>query len=147
MAEALKYKHSDLSGLIPVQIIGTQRSGSNLLRLMLNQLKGVFAPHPPHILATFMEFAPFYGDLAQPENFTELVADICGFVKKNPVPWRQDTLETELIAHHSREQSLFGIYRSIYEINAVSHDARWWFNKSLQNVRFLEVFKERNFFF
>ena len=35
------------------QFIGTQRSGSNLLRLMLNQLEGIYAPHPPHILKTF----------------------------------------------------------------------------------------------
>ena len=31
-------------------MIGTQRSGSNLLRLMVNQAPDIAAPHPPHIL-------------------------------------------------------------------------------------------------
>ncbi len=34
----------------PIFMIGIQRSGSNLLRLMLNQLPEIAAPHPPHVL-------------------------------------------------------------------------------------------------
>jgi len=36
--------------MTPIFMIGTQRSGSNLLRLMMNQLKDISSPHPPHIL-------------------------------------------------------------------------------------------------
>ena len=43
------------------QLIGTQRSGSNLFRLMLNEFDEVFAPHPPHILETF--YKPFNPEL------------------------------------------------------------------------------------
>lgn len=35
---------------MPIFMIGTQRSGSNLLRLMLYQLPCIAAPHSPHIL-------------------------------------------------------------------------------------------------
>ncbi|MBR9997646.1 MAG: sulfotransferase, partial [Cyclobacteriaceae bacterium] len=41
---------------------------------------------------------------------------------------------------------LFGIYRKIYEINALSHGATYWFNKSMQNVYFLEDFAAKGFF-
>ncbi len=34
---------------MPIFMIGTQRSGSNLLRLMLNQLPEIAAPHPPSL--------------------------------------------------------------------------------------------------
>ena len=39
-----------------VFIVGEQRSGSNLLRLMLAQA-GIAAPHPAHLLARMMPLA------------------------------------------------------------------------------------------
>lgn len=70
-----------------LQMIGTQRSGSNLLRLMLNQLPEMFAPHPPHILLTLYPLLPIYGDLMQDANFRKLIDDMCTLVELNPVPW------------------------------------------------------------
>ena len=52
-----------------LQIIGTQRSGSNLLRVMLNQLPEIVAPHPPHILQNFLPIIDKYGDLKIDANF------------------------------------------------------------------------------
>jgi len=141
----MKYKDSDFDGLIPVQIIGTQRSGSNLLRLMLNQLNGVFAPHPPHILKIFHRIIEYYGDLEEDRNFYELVSDICEFVRLNPVPWRNDSLDPGLVIEHCQERSLFEVYRKLYEINALSHRARYWFNKSMQNVYFIDEFSKKGF--
>ncbi|MBS0000074.1 MAG: hypothetical protein KFF73_13930, partial [Cyclobacteriaceae bacterium] len=104
--KTLKYTDSDFSQLIPVQIIGTQRSGSNLLRLMLNQLHGVFAPHPPHILSIFQKIISYYDDLSNEDNFYELATDISAFVRLNPVPWKDDILDPELIIRHCEEKSL-----------------------------------------
>jgi hypothetical protein len=140
-----KFKESDFDRLIPVQIVGTQRSGSNLLRLMLNQLNSVFAPHPPHILTTFYKILEYYGDLEEDPNFHELVSDICEFVRLNPVPWRNDSLDPTQVITHCRERSLFEIYRKLYEINALSHKARYWFNKSMQNVYYIDEFTRKDF--
>ncbi len=112
---------------------------------MLNQLHGVFAPHPPHILKTFYKIIDHYGDLHEDANFNELVTDICDFVKLNPVPWRNDTLDPGLILEHCRERSLFEVYRKLYEINALSHQAVYWFNKSMQNVYFIDEFSRKGF--
>ncbi|MDH3309864.1 MAG: sulfotransferase [Gammaproteobacteria bacterium] len=49
-------------------MIGTQRSGSNLLRLMLNQLPRITAPHPPHILPRLMPLLVNYRDLERREK-------------------------------------------------------------------------------
>ena len=70
-----------------IQFIGTQRSGSNLLRLMLNQHQGISAPHPPHILRTFMSLISQYGDLKVRKNRFTLVDDVCRWVECNPVEW------------------------------------------------------------
>jgi len=131
--------------LVPVQIIGTQRSGSNLLRVMLNQLHGVFAPHPPHILKTFDPITRLYGDLNNNDNYAELVSDICKFVEKNPVPWLNSQFDPELILKYSSGRSLLDAYKTIHEVNARANNARFWFNKSMLNVYFIEYFERNGF--
>lgn len=37
----------------PIFIIGTERSGTNLLRLILNAHPNIALPHPPHIMKIF----------------------------------------------------------------------------------------------
>ena len=46
-----------------IQMIGTQRSGSNLLRVMLDGIREIAAPHPPHILQRFLPLLPKYGEM------------------------------------------------------------------------------------
>jgi hypothetical protein len=134
-----------LKDLVPVQIIGTQRSGSNLLRVMLNQLHSVFAPHPPHILKTFDPIARFYGNLDDSDNYTELVSDICEFVGKNPVPWLNSQFDPEIVVKYSTGRSLLDAYKTIHEMNAHANNARFWFNKSMMNVYFIEYFERNGF--
>ena len=127
----------------PVQMIGTQRSGSNLLRLMLNQLDEVSAPHPPHILARFMPLLPVYGDLAFPANFARLVDDVCRLVECNPVPWEGVVLDRHGIMARCAVPTLTEIFRVIYEIRAESKGARIWICKSLASVHFAAQLEER----
>ncbi|MGI8950995.1 MAG: sulfotransferase family protein [Chitinophagaceae bacterium] len=122
-----------------VQMIGTQRSGSNLLRLMLNQLKEVSAPHPPHILEKFIPLLPAYGDLSVAKNFSLLVHDVCSLVAYNPVKWNHINLKENEIIHRCATHSLINIVKVIYEMNAVSENANIWMCKSLANIYFTHL--------
>ena len=99
-----------LNKVSSIQIIGTQRSGSNLLRLMLNQFDEVSAPHPPHVLRTFSPLLVHYGNLGDHNNFSLLATDIANFVNANPVPWnKKEIIASELTArarHKSFTQSI-----------------------------------------
>lgn len=128
-----------------VQIIGTQRSGSNLLRLMLNQLAGVFAPHPPHIMRTFYPLLGNYGDLSVDQNFMTLIDDVCRLVELNPVPWEPLRTDRDLIFETCKNRSLTEVFRSVYQVNAQAKGANHWFNKSMQNVKFLDCFNQKGF--
>lgn len=120
----------------PIFIIGTQRSGSNLLRLMLNESPDIAAPHPPHILKVFMPLLPLYGDLAQKAHFYALVNDVCTFVQKNPVEWEIQP-ETATILAACQENSLFEVMRQIYAQPAIAKHAAYWCCKSMANVEIL----------
>jgi len=132
--------------LIPVQIIGTQRSGSNLLRLMLNQIQEVIALHPPHILKTFTPIIDYYGDLSIENNFRQLIQDVCEFIKLNAVPWKNAVLDPDLIFNQCEDRSLLEVYRKIYEVNAMHKGKRVWVNKSMQNVYYIDFFEKNGFF-
>jgi hypothetical protein len=121
----------------PIFMIGTQRSGSNLLRLMLNQLAEVAAPHPPHILQRLMPLTPGYGDLRLDDNFHQLVDDACRLVELNPVPWEGMTLDRRKIAAQCRTRSLVAVHGAIYDAYAKTRGAATWCCKSLANILYV----------
>lgn len=124
-----------------IQFIGTQRSGSNLLRVMLHQLPEICAPHPPHILQTMYPFLPLYGDLNRPENFRKLIDDVCSLVEFNPVNWGikfdRETVEKKSAAHNLPQ-----IAKAIYELKAEADQAEFWCCKSMANIHFIDQIEE-----
>lgn len=124
-------------------MIGTQRSGSNLLRLMLNQQPAIAAPHPPHILERFTPLLPYYGDLEKDENFDLLVDDICRMIEVNPVPWSGVVpLDRELVKSCCIERSLPAVYGAVHDLMSEAKGALVWCCKSLANVHYLDVIQE-----
>ena len=122
---------------MPIFMIGTQRSGSNLLRLMINQLPEVAAPHPPHILQRLMPMLSGYGDLKQNAGFMRLVDDVCQLVELNPVPWEGVQLDRQDVAFRCSERSLAAVFGAVYDIMAEARGAQTWCCKSLANIHYL----------
>jgi LPS sulfotransferase NodH len=125
-----------------IMVIGTQRSGSNLFRLMLNQLPEVVALHPPHILQTFMPLLPSYGALTDQHGsptpaFSELIDDVCTFVERNPASWDNISLDRQEVASRCSKPSLIEIYRVIQERAAEVHQKPVWCCKSMANVSYI----------
>jgi LPS sulfotransferase NodH len=137
--------------MMPIFMIGTQRSGSNLLRLMINQLPEVAAPHPPHILQRMMPLLPTYGDLSDPRVFYQLVEDVCRLVELNPVPWEGVTLNRNDVASRCYEQSLVALHTAVYDICAEVKGAKTWCCKSLANINYIKeieaYFKKPNYIY
>ena len=121
-----------------IQFIGTQRSGSNLLRLMLSQLQGIYAPHPPHILKTFYPLLAKYGNLNSKKNFEFLIDDVISWIKLNPVKWNEIPTKNQIL-EKVMGRSLFQVFRSVYEINALKEkNIKYWCCKSLYNLNFFD---------
>jgi hypothetical protein len=121
-----------------VFMIGEQRSGSNLLRLMLEQHPRITAPHPPHILQRMMPLLHAYGDLSRDSVFMQLTEDVCELIRRNPVPWDAVELSEEKISRACRERSLVALYGAVMDAYAEAEGADYWVCKSMQNVRWLD---------
>lgn len=117
-------------------MIGTQRSGSNLLRLMVNQAPTIAAPHPPHILERFTPLLPAYGDLAEESSFVRLVDDVVRLVELNPVAWGVD-FDRDDIRRRCRDNSLVAVFGAVMDRMAEAQGKPDWMCKSLANVHFL----------
>ncbi len=129
-----------------IQFIGTQRSGSNLLRIMLNQLPEITAPHPPHILKTFNPLLPHYGDLNNPPNFESLVNDVCSWVELNPVSWHLTKINRAEIGNRCKEKSLMQLNYEIYSYYAELHLSDYTCCKSMSNVHVYEDLESAGLF-
>lgn len=127
---------------MPIFMIGTQRSGSNLLRLMLNQLPDIAAPHPPHILQRMMPLEKGYGDLAADKNFRQMVDDVCKLVELNPVPWEGVTLDRQNVASRCRNHSVVAAFGAVYDAMADHSKAGSWCCKSLANINYLKELED-----
>ena len=128
------------------QFIGTQRSGSNLFRLMLNEFDGVYAPHPPHLLKTFYPILSKYQNLNDDVNLQKLVKDMLKWIHNNPVRWKNVPSYNELVESLNK-RSLFQIFRLLYTTNAIKENKnKFWCCKSLFNLKFynLKEFKSLN---
>lgn len=122
----------------PVFMIGMQRSGSNLLRLMLNQLGEIASPHPPHILQRLSPLVDHYGDLSGRGNFYQLADDVCRLVELNPVAWEGVELDRDEVVSRCRERSLVALHGAVYDICARAWGARTWCCKSLANIQYVD---------
>lgn len=119
-----------------ILMIGTQRSGSNLMRLMLNQVPEIEAPHPPHILQRLMPLVQCYGDLSVASNFRLMVDDVCRLVELNPVPWEGVVLDRDDVAARCKKPCLVAVFAAVYDILAETRGAQTWCCKSLANVHY-----------
>lgn len=123
-----------------IQIIGTQRSGSNLLRVILNQSDQLVSPHPAHVLANFVPLLPYYGVL-DAVSYRHLVEDVVDYIHVNPVDWGV-RLDKDAIYRMARQFSLFELNKNIYEFLAMQCGARYWCCKSMGNMYFSDALEK-----
>jgi hypothetical protein len=118
-------------------MIGEQRSGSNLLRVMLGQADEIAAPHPPHILQRMMPLLPLYGNLDDRDAFRMLVDDTCRLIELNPVAWENiTTFDRDEVTQRCREHSLVAVYGAVMDLYAQANGKSKWLCKSMTNIHY-----------
>lgn len=104
----------------PVFLISSERSGSNLIRVMLGNHSSFVAPAPPHLLKNFLPLLPFYGDLREVESLRLLARDMTAVMNDQVGSWRTRLSGDELAAVVS-EPSYAGLFDAVYRKEAEAH--------------------------
>ncbi len=121
-----------------VFIVGEQRSGSNLLRLMLDQSGALSCPHPPHFLQRLMPFEAAYNQLPPSRRLVWMATDMLELAKANPIPWQDFEPSPIEIASAAAKNSLAGVYLALMNNLARNRNAEGWVCKSVQNIRWID---------
>ncbi|MDA8432380.1 MAG: sulfotransferase [Nitrospiraceae bacterium] len=127
----------------PIFIIGTERSGTNLLRLILNSHSGIAVPHPPHIMKFFQPLLPLYGDLSQERNFRRLIGDVCRVVELHPYSWEMRP-DREAVFGNAEDRDLMAVYFEVYDqYRAYAGKRRWACKSTFMIEHVAEVLRRR----
>ncbi|MEV4474576.1 sulfotransferase [Nonomuraea sp. NPDC049504] len=118
-----------------VQIVGTQRSGSNLLRLVLGSLPGVFAPPSAHKLRDLQGLMPRYGS---PLNSKLLVDDMARLVELNALVWPHLADRSRIVLAELQGSTLAHAVLAFYDAHARSLHKDIWVSKCLENAHFFD---------
>lgn len=125
----------------PVLIIGTERSGSNLLRLVLNSHPRIAVPHPPHLMRYLAPVAHLYGDLIDEDNRRRLVRDANLLLERHIAPWPH-RIDPELAVTRATP-TLFGVVAEFYEqFREAEGKARWGCKSTFMVDHVAEVLAE-----
>ncbi|HBL16047.1 MAG TPA: sulfotransferase [Elusimicrobia bacterium] len=125
----------------PIFIIGTERSGTNLLRLILNAHSAIAVPHPPHILKNLFDLEPSYGDLKDDDRFRELIDDAVRVVELHPYPWGF-AIDREAVFRDACRRDLLGVYLAIYDQYAAHAGKKRWACKSTHMIRHVALIRQ-----
>lgn len=115
-------------------IVGSPRSGTTLLQLLLDAHPDVAIPPESHIYRVFTPLMPRYGDLSAEANLRrfadDLVADV--WIKA----WKLDVTGAELVREASRPGRA-GVVDALLRRYAAAHGAKRWGEKTPYHVSFL----------
>ncbi|MEU5398172.1 sulfotransferase [Streptomyces sp. NPDC005963] len=109
----------------PILIIGTERSGSNLLRLVLDAHSRIAVPHPPHFMR-YLSGIPYNGDV------DAMVGEAMWLLRNHIHPWPHviDRAAVTEAAVGGEAPSLFGVVSAIYDQYRIAEGAARWGCKS-----------------
>ena len=125
----------------PIFIIGTERSGTNLLRIILNSHSSITIPHPPHILKNFFALEHLYSDLKNDSNFKNLIHDVVATVELHPHPWGVK-IDQDKIFHAIAERNLINIFFSVYDQYRESTGKKRWGCKSTFMINHVALIRQ-----
>ncbi|MEU5163015.1 sulfotransferase [Streptomyces sp. NPDC020875] len=114
----------------PILIIGTERSGSNLLRLVLDAHSRIAVPHPPHFMR-YLSGIPYDGDVEA------MTGDALRLLRHHIHPWPHAIDRAAVTA--AARPSLFGVVSAIYDQYRVAEGAARWGCKSTFMVEHVDT--------
>jgi hypothetical protein len=114
------------AGSTPIFLLGSQRSGTTMLRLMLNNHPNLAIPHETAFITIYHKKLDSYGDLADKDNARRLLADI----SQHPLVKRGGLIENPdaILSRHTASYS--ELIDAIFQSYADSLGKALWGDKT-----------------
>jgi len=114
--------------LLPIVIVGSERSGTNLLRALLSTHSKIASPPPAGFINALGGIQLRYFPGGHPACLSELIDDVVALTKTHLNPWDID-LDSKVIEVRVKEPSLWEVFRVVNEIYAEECGRPCWCSK------------------
>ena len=111
-----------------VCILSSERSGSNLLRLILDAHSEISGPAAPHVARQLGPYLHLYGDLERDDNLAQLAEDVVTLARVHPSPWPEEVTPERLLGRLER-RSFWHVFDALYAVEAELRGKRRWCSK------------------
>ena len=113
----------------PIFIVGSERSGSNLLRSLVSNHSHIEGPIAPHFLDGFWSLISLYGDLSQRNNGRRLFADMLALANHPYHNWQLNIIFEEMLDQY-KPASFLDFFDVLYKEKALQQGKRRYICKS-----------------
>ncbi len=119
----------------PIFIISSPRSGSTLLRLIMDAHPRIAVPPPAWLYDFFQPFIYSYGDLSVPENLYALAQDMIDTPTIQRWPVKSSAAD---LVEKAAEPSFPGLYDALHVLYAEANGKERWGEKSPRNALWVD---------
>jgi len=124
---------------IPVILLVSERSGSNLLRTLIGKHKSICAPVSPHLMAEFYDSRKYYGDLRDSNNTKNLLQDML-LVANHPYhDWKLD--ERVISDNASTVHSVVRGVDAFYSAKTKQEGKIHYCSKGVHSFKYIDAFR------
>ena len=123
---------------IPIIILASERSGSNLLRTLLGNHKEICAPVAPHLMLEFFRCRKYYGDLRKDENAHALLRDMALVANH---PYHDWALKKKPEDDSSSVHSIIEAFDRLYTLKAREEGKVHYCSKGIDSFSHVDAFR------
>lgn len=137
-----------------IMMLYSERSGSNLLRVLLGNHSCLSAPVPPHILDAFIDHVAHFGDLEKPDNMIAYLAGLRRYVNHPFSDWKLELTGEEIFERY-KPSSFIQAFDAVYRAKSAEDGCRYYVCKDnhlfnyaypirseLSNVLFVYLYRD-----
>ncbi|CAH1385737.1 sulfotransferase family protein [Candidatus Nitrotoga sp. M5] len=127
--------------LSPIMILGSERSGTNLLRALLSTHSKIASPPPAGFIDALGELQARYFPNGEPHYLSDLIDDVVVLTTTHHNPWNID-LNAEVVKEKLNNASLWEIFRVVNEIYAEEYRRPCWCSKEPGLFKYISEISE-----
>lgn len=124
---------------IPIILLVSERSGSNLLRTLIGNHSNISAPVAPHLMAEFYDYRYLYGDLKDSNNRNEIIKDMLKVVNHEYHDWA--LTEKCVSLGKNRANSVVSMFDLLYSAKASQEGKIHYCSKGIHSFKYIDAFR------
>lgn len=125
---------------LPIFILASERSGTNLLRTLIGQHKDICAPVAPHFFDTYYKHLRFYGNLGDSKVTKELLRDALDLANHPFNAW-DIRLDIDEILSKNKPSNLVEIIDILYREKSKQEGKNHYCSKGIHNFHYVGLIR------